>query len=110
MRVDRPLGSTHPRHPDIQYPLNYGFVPGTLAPDGEPLDVYVLGPDTPLVHCDATIVGIVRRRDDVEDKLVAVADGYEHARWSSQAIARATWFQERYFDATIECAPPAARG
>ena len=27
--VDRPLGSCHPEHPDLIYPVNYGFVKGT---------------------------------------------------------------------------------
>ena len=39
VEIDRPLGSRHPREDDITYPINYGFVPGTLAPDGHPLDV-----------------------------------------------------------------------
>ena len=26
--VDRPLGSCHPKHPDICYPVNYGYVKG----------------------------------------------------------------------------------
>lgn len=36
--VDRPLGSRHPIHPDIYYPVNYGYVPGTLAGDDEEID------------------------------------------------------------------------
>ena len=31
--MDRPLGSRHPRH-GFLYEVNYGYVPGTLAPDG----------------------------------------------------------------------------
>ncbi|MDA0270457.1 MAG: hypothetical protein O2798_02380 [Chloroflexi bacterium] len=34
--IDRPLGSRHPREPDLIYEVNYGFVPGTMAPDGHP--------------------------------------------------------------------------
>ena len=30
--VDRPLGSYHPKHRDIYYPINYGYVKGVLAP------------------------------------------------------------------------------
>ena len=33
--VDRPLGSTHPAHPGLVYPVNYGYVPGVIAADGE---------------------------------------------------------------------------
>ena len=40
--IDRPRGSHHPRHGHL-YPVNYGYLPGTRAPDGEALDAYVLG-------------------------------------------------------------------
>ncbi len=96
--IDRPLGSIHPRHSDVRYEVNYGYVPGTLAPDGEPLDVYVLGPSEPVDRCVATVVAIIRRRDDVEDKLVAsTTDGL-----TVDVIAASTAFQERYFDTYIE--------
>ena len=43
--VDRPLGSYHPEHKDIYYPINYGYVEGIMAPDGEEQDAYILGVD-----------------------------------------------------------------
>ena len=46
--VDRPLGSTRPKWKDIRYPVNYGYVEGVLAPDGEGQDVYILGVEVPL--------------------------------------------------------------
>lgn len=102
VEMDRPLGSAHPTHDDIVYGVNYGFVPGTLAPDGHPLDVYVLDANVPLEHCEATVIAIVRRRDDVEDKLVAVL--HPERAWDSPAIAAAVHFQERYFDSWVELA------
>ena len=45
--VDRPLGSRHPEHPDLVYPVNYGFIPGILAGDGEEQDAYILGVEQP---------------------------------------------------------------
>jgi len=33
--VDRPLGSYHPEHKDLYYPINYGYVEGYIASDGE---------------------------------------------------------------------------
>ena len=33
--VDRPLGTTHPNHNDIIYPVNYGYIENTFAGDGE---------------------------------------------------------------------------
>jgi inorganic pyrophosphatase len=39
--IDRPRGSTHPRYPDLVYPLDYGFLIGTQAADGGGIDVWV---------------------------------------------------------------------
>ena len=33
--VDRPLGSYHPEYKDMYYPVNYGYIEGIMAPDGE---------------------------------------------------------------------------
>ena len=41
--VDRPLGSYHPEHKDMYQPINYGYVEGVMAPDGEEQDAYILG-------------------------------------------------------------------
>jgi inorganic pyrophosphatase len=41
-KIDRPLGSRHPEQ-GFLYLLNYGYIPETLAPDGEALDAYILG-------------------------------------------------------------------
>ena len=46
--IDRPLGSCHPKYPDLYYPVNYGYVDGVIAPDGEGQDAYVLGITEPL--------------------------------------------------------------
>ncbi len=100
--IDRPLGSRHPREPDLVYALNYGYVADTLAPDGHPLDVYVLGASEPLERCVATVIAVIRRCDDVEDKLVAVIEGAALEGWDAHAIAEATRFQERWFDSWVE--------
>jgi inorganic pyrophosphatase len=39
--VDRPRGSAHPRHVDVVYPLDYGFLAGTSAMDGAGIDVWL---------------------------------------------------------------------
>jgi inorganic pyrophosphatase len=96
--VDRPLGSAHPREPDIVYAVNYGYVPGMLAPDGHPLDAYILGADRPLTECAGEVIAVVRRRDDVEDKLVVAVAG----DWDAASIAAAVSFQEQFFDSWIE--------
>lgn len=69
--VDRVLYSA------VQYPANYGFVPRTLAEDGDPLDALVLmqEPVHPLVVVRARIIGGFTMFDEKgrDDKLVAVA-------------------------------------
>lgn len=39
--IDRPAGSVHPRYPDITYPLDYGYLDGTISGDGHGIDVWV---------------------------------------------------------------------
>ncbi len=96
--IDRPLGSRHPKHPDILYTVNYGYVEGIPAPDGDWQDVYVLGVDKPLDRFTGRVIALVRRRDDVEDKWVAAPEGL---RFTAEEIRAATYFQERYFDAEV---------
>lgn len=38
--IDRPRGSTHPRHADVVYPVDYGYLEGTTAGDGDGIDVF----------------------------------------------------------------------
>jgi len=47
IKIDRSVGSKHPKHGFV-YEVNYGFVPGTKAPDGEEIDAYLLGVDKPV--------------------------------------------------------------
>jgi inorganic pyrophosphatase len=102
--VDRPLGSRHPDH-DIWYAVNYGYVPGTLAPDGEPIDAYLLGVYEPVREASGVVIGIVVRADDVEDKLVVAAAGKHYSAEQIQALVE---FQERFFDSRVVVALEAA--
>ena len=94
--IDRPLGSTHPRH-DFIYKTNYGYIEGTQAGDGEEIDVYVLGVFKPIENYRGLCVGVILRRDDDEHKLVAA----DH-RMTASAIRQQTDFVERFYDISIE--------
>ncbi len=96
--IDRPLGSTHPKHPDILYPVNYGYVPGVMAPDGDFQDVYILGVDAPLTAFTGERIAVIRRRDDVEDKWVLAPPG---VTFTAEEIMAAVHFQEQYFDSFV---------
>lgn len=66
--VDRPLGSHHPKYKDMYYPINYGYIEGVIAPDGEEQDAYILGVDKPIERFTGKIIAIVHRYDDIEEK------------------------------------------
>ena len=96
--VDRPLGSFHPKHPDIYYPVNYGYIEGIMAPDGEEQDAYILGVNVPVDKFTGTVIAIIHRFDDVEDKWVVAP---ECMSFSKEEIEAAVHFQEQYFDIDI---------
>lgn len=73
LRLDRVLyTSTH-------YPANYGFIPRTLADDGDPLDVLVLCQETiaPLTLVKVRPIGVMLMIDEEakDEKIIAVPEG-----------------------------------
>ena len=97
--VDRPLGSHHPDYLDMIYSVNYGYIEGTVAPDGEEEDAYILGVDVPLDVFYGEIIAIIHRRNDVEHKWVVAPKG---CTFSLEEIYQKVFFQERYFDISID--------
>lgn len=92
--VDRSLGTYHPKHKDIYYPVNYGYIEGIIAGDGEEQDAYILGIDKPVEEFDGELFAIVHRINDVEDKWIIVPQGYQI---SAEEIEETIAFQEQYF-------------
>jgi inorganic pyrophosphatase len=39
--IDRKRGEAHPIYADMIYPCDYGYVPGTVAADGQEVDAFV---------------------------------------------------------------------
>lgn len=91
--IDRPIGTKHPEH-GYKYPVNYGYVPDTRMKDGEELDAFVLGIDTPLESFLGECIAVVRRIDDDDDKLVIVPEGKD---FTDEEIERQLEFQEKWF-------------
>lgn len=96
--VDRPLGSYHPVHKDMYYPVNYGFVEGIVAPDGEYQDAYILGIDTAVKEFTGIVIAVVHRYDDVEEKWVVAP---ENASFTKEDIENQIHFQEQYFQSEV---------
>ena len=99
--VDRPMGTYHPKHKDIYYPINYGYIEGIMAPDGEEQDAYILGVNQPMEEFTGKVIAIIRRLNDVEDKWGV---SQENKLYSKEQIEEQVWFQEKYFEYEIECA------
>lgn len=99
IKVDRPLGSVHPKHPHIIYPVNYGYIPDTQGGDGEEMDVYLLGVKEPVEAYTCRVIGIVYRENDVEDKLIAAPVGMQ---FHQAELAAAVQFQEQYYKTKID--------
>ena len=93
--VDRPLGYVHR---GTTYPINYGYIPGVMAADGEAQDAYILGIDEPVSSFEGQVIGAVCRKNDVEDKLIVAPAGM---RFHQGEIAQAVRFQEQYFSSSI---------
>ena len=84
LRVDRVLYSS------VVYPANYGFIPRTLAEDGDPMDVLVLmqEPVVPLAIVRARPIGMMDMSDqgEADEKIICVHmddpeyRSYEHIR------------------------------
>ena len=96
--VDRPLGTFHPKHKDIYYSVNYGYIPDVLAPDGEEQDAYILGINKPMKEFVGRVIAIIHRFDDVEEKWVVAP---ENSSYTKDEIMRQVAFQEQYFRTEI---------
>ena len=97
--VDRPMGTCHPKYPELIYPVNYGYVPGVMAPDGEAQDAYILGVGEPVAVFEGSVIAIVQRLDDVEEKWVVAP---VHCAFTKEEIAQQVAFQEQYFQSEVQ--------
>ena len=70
VRLDRVLFSSG------HYPADYGFIPGTTAPDRDPLDVIILVEEPTFPGCRVTIrpIGVLIMRDEqgLDEKILGV--------------------------------------
>ena len=70
LRLDRIL------HTSTHYPANYGFIPRTLADDGDPLDVLVLCTEMlqPMCLVECYPIGIFSMTDnnELDEKIIAI--------------------------------------
>ena len=96
--IDRPLGSYHPTHKDIYYPINYGYIEGIIANDLEEQDAYILGVNKPLKEFEGKVIAIIHRLNDNEDKLIVAPIDKSYTK---EEILKFVEFQEQYFKIEI---------
>lgn len=93
--IDQPYGTYFE---GVKYELNYGFVPNTVAPDGEGLDAYYLSSKVPLKEAEGICIAIIHRFQDDDDKLIIAAEG---ENFSNEEIENAVKFRENLFEHSI---------
>lgn len=81
-KLDRTLYSP------VHYPTDYGFIPETLAEDGDPLDILVLGEHPTFPGCvyDAQPIGLFSMIDQgvPDEKILAYATGNPRFRGTQE--------------------------
>ena len=65
--IDRMKGSVHPVHPEIIYPIDYGYVNDTSSADGEEQDIFIGTDENSLV---GAIFTVDHRKGDRECKFI----------------------------------------
>ena len=78
--------------------MEYGYVEGVMAPDGEEQDAYVLVVDEPVKEFTGKVIAIIYRFDDVEEKWVVAP---EDMSFTKEEIMEQVKFQEQYFETEI---------
>ena len=96
--VDRPLGTYHPKHKGIYYSVNYGYVEGIIAADGEEQDAYILGVNEPIKEFNGKVIAVIHRFNDIEEKWVVAP---EEASFTKDEIMQQVDFQEQFFKTEI---------
>lgn len=64
--IDRPKGSTHPRFPDMFYPLDYGYLKNTASMDGGGIDIWVGSASAQTIDAVMCIVDLMKRDSEIK--------------------------------------------
>lgn len=89
--IDQPYGTFYE---GTEYELNYGYIPGTSAPDGAGLDAYLLSIKEPLKNGRGKCIAVLHRLFDDDDKLIMSPDNNE---FTDEEIEHAVVFREKLF-------------
>jgi len=102
-KVDRPLGmhradmedaAVPAQKTDMVYAVNYGYIDGVKAADGEEQDAYIFGTEEPLTTFEGKVIKVYHRFNDIEDKWIVSLTGEDIP---DEKILGDIAFQEQYF-------------
>jgi inorganic pyrophosphatase len=109
--VDRPRGRAHPRYPEVEYPIDYGFLEGTSAIDGGGIDVCRGSLAGMRVTGAILTVDLLKRDSEVKLLVGCTSEEADLALAMHQTGSRAALLvgrpseQEEAFSPTLEEAP-----
>lgn len=66
--IDRPKGTSHPRFPNLIYPMDYGYLATTQSSDGDEVDIWLGSLDTK--HITGIVCTVDTEDRDVEIKVL----------------------------------------
>ena len=95
--VDRQLGSKDAVS-DYIYGVNFGYVPNSVALNGDEIEAYVLGVNKPVDGFQGQCVAVIHRLDKPGGVLVVCPS---HLVLSNEEIQSQTEFQEKFFTSEI---------
>lgn len=79
---------------DMVYAVNYGYIDGVKAADGEEQDAYIFGTEEPLTTFEGKVIKVYHRFNDIEDKWIVSLTGEDIP---DEKILGDIAFQEQYF-------------
>jgi len=99
VKIDRPIGIQHPKHPEVIYPINYGYVENLFGGDGEEQDVYIVDSKNPQEETDVKIIAVVFRQNDNETKWIGISN--ENSSFNLDELYERIYFQEQFYNSII---------
>ncbi len=82
------------------YPQNYGFIPHTMAPDKDPLDLFIISEDpiVPMTYVRLEVIGAIPVSDNGvrDDKIIAKVAGTGPYDTTTGAIGELLYFLRTY--------------
>jgi len=66
IEIDRPKGSCHPRRNELIYPVDYGYLKGTLSSDNSGIDLYRGSREESIVDAIICIVDLYKKNSEIK--------------------------------------------